>query len=103
MSKQAGSEAVLENDIFEHASALAELGYPVSSPSEVELVGDLVSATASLTEEPGIPKTGALSSIGFYWFDPIVLARGKSITIPLLGCIYLYRSFVLLFFPSGCA
>jgi hypothetical protein len=35
VSKQAGSEAVFENAIFEHASALAELGYPVSSPSEV--------------------------------------------------------------------
>ena len=30
------------------ASELIELGYPVSSPSEVELVGDLDSASASL-------------------------------------------------------
>ena len=32
---------------FVCASELAELGYPVSSPSEVELIGDLVSVPAS--------------------------------------------------------
>jgi len=34
---------------FVPASELADLGYPVSSPSEVELVGDLDSASAFLT------------------------------------------------------
>ena len=33
---------------FVPASELAELGYPVSSPSEVEPIGELVSASASL-------------------------------------------------------
>ena len=34
---------------FVPASELTDLGYPVSSPSEVELVGDLDSASAFLT------------------------------------------------------